>query len=112
MIVNSPGSFSAQGAFAAGRYCRAFASSPAVPGTQAAIAAEWTSAAPGQVRSWTVRNIPYFRAAAARALADSQMVALNPSDVTPEEGSRETMPKPSGKTSKSNRFWKSIFAAA
>lgn len=52
------------------------------------------------------------RAAAARALADSQMVALNPSDVTPEEGSRETTPKPSGKTSKSNRFWKSIFAAA
>jgi len=52
------------------------------------------------------------RAAAARALADSQMVALNPSDVNPEEGSRETASKPWGKTSKSHRFWKSIFAAA
>ncbi len=37
----------------------------ATPGTWAARPAEWISDAPGQVRSCTHKNMPYFRAAAA-----------------------------------------------
>jgi len=52
------------------------------------------------------------RAAAARALADAQTAALNPSDKASQESSSATKPESVGKTSKTNRFWKSIFAAA
>ena len=57
------------GLFAAGTYWRALASMPATAGTCAAIPAEWISEAPGQVRSCTQRNIPYFCAAAAISIA-------------------------------------------
>src|SRR4051794_36086654 len=60
------GNFASHGAFAAGQYWRALASIAVTPGTWAARPAEWISDAPGQVRSCTHRNIPYFCAAAAR----------------------------------------------
>ena len=60
-----PGNFFSQPALADGTYSRALASSAEVPGTCAAMPTECTSAAPGQVRSCTHRNMRYFCAAAA-----------------------------------------------
>src|SRR4051812_45376320 len=46
-----PGNFFSQPRFAAGTYSRALASSPETPAKWLAMPTEWTSAAPGQVRS-------------------------------------------------------------
>ena len=68
-MVKSPGKRDSQAAFAAGTNWRALASIPAFFGTRAAMPAEWISDAPGQVRSCTQTNIPYFCAAAASRTA-------------------------------------------
>src|SRR5215813_10638994 len=67
--TNNPGNRFSQGLLATGIYCLELASTPATPGTRAAIPTEWISDAPGQVRSCTVRNILYFCAAAAINIA-------------------------------------------
>src|SRR5438093_13476533 len=64
-----PGNLSTQDLFAAGTYWREFPSIPDTPGTCAAMLAEWTNEAPGQVRSWTQRYILYFWQAAAISIA-------------------------------------------
>ena len=46
-MVNRPGKRVSQAALAAGTNCRALASMPALPGTRAAMPAEWISEAPG-----------------------------------------------------------------
>src|SRR5262249_45052152 len=55
-----PGQRPCQGRLAAGQYWRAYDSMAATPGTCAARPAEWISEAPGQVKSCTHRNMPYF----------------------------------------------------
>src|ERR1039458_3457897 len=65
LTMKMPGNLVSHPAFAAGTYWRALASTALVPGTCAAMPTECTSAAPGQVRSCTQRNILYFCAAAA-----------------------------------------------
>jgi uncharacterized protein (TIGR03437 family) len=65
LITKMPGNRFSHPALATGTYSRALASTALVPGTWAAIPTEWTSAAPGHVRSCTQRNIWYFCAAAA-----------------------------------------------
>src|SRR5882672_919276 len=80
--MNNPGNRLSQGLLAAGIYCRELASTPATPGTRAAIPTECINDAPGQVRSWTVRNIPYFCAAAAISIAcDWPLHAFNATPV-------------------------------
>ena len=59
------GNFSFHAALAEGTYWRLLASMVKTPGTCEARLAEWTSEAPGQVRSCTQRKDLYFWAAAA-----------------------------------------------
>jgi ribosome biogenesis protein Tsr3 len=48
----------------AGQYCRPFPSIAAIVGSRAAMLAECKKENPGQVKSCTHRNMPYFWAAA------------------------------------------------
>ena len=81
------GKRSAHQRFAAGTYCREFASMAATPGTCAAKPAECSSDAPGQVRSCTHKNRPYFSPPPpTTAIAIAPCTPSEPRRCTPSRG--------------------------
>ena len=73
MIRNMPGNRASQVSLAAGRYCRAFASIDAMPGTRACRLAVCIRAAPGQLMSPPATNS--FSLAATHAI---RIMCVNP----------------------------------
>ena len=70
--------FSAQRRFPDGQYWRALPSMAATPWMQAARLAECRNEAPGQVRSWTQRNMPYFFTSTATFNRTSSVITRPP----------------------------------